>query len=128
MQPIKRKNKTTVPIAPKLTNNKLNNATGKKTITWRCDTYLLEKIKNGLVSKRLSGDYQYANLSTIIRHALQSYQQGMSLTYQRQSNPKQEISFRLDEELGNFYHSLPSHTRTEILERALGSYWEKENG
>jgi predicted DNA binding CopG/RHH family protein len=93
-------------------------------IYFRCDTFLLERIKNTLASQHLAGNYQYPNLSYFFRSALHAYQHGMPLTYQRElNNPKKEISFRLPEELMTFYQSLPMNSRTEIMERALGSFY-----
>src|SRR4051794_20111579 len=84
-----------------------------KKITFACDAFLLERIKNALQSRHLAGNYQYANLSQLFRQALQAYQQGLPLTYQRQPhNPKQEISLRLPPELTTFYLSLPAQTKT----------------
>ena len=97
-----------------------------KTITFRCDTHLLERINSALISQRLAGNYQWASLSNIVRKALLSYQQGLSLTYQRQNNPKRRICCVLDPELTQFYLNLPLRQRTEILERALGSYLDQQ--
>jgi hypothetical protein len=91
-------------------------------ISFRCDIFLIEKIKNMLTSQHLAGNYQYPNLSCFFRSALHAYQTGMVLTYQRQNNPRKEISFRLTEDLFNFYNSLPPRSKAEIMERALGSY------
>ena len=93
-------------------------------ISFRCDTFLIDKIKNTLASQRLAGNYQFPNLSYFFRSALHTYQQGLPLTYQREfNNPRKEISFRLTEELMTFYNSLPLNSRTEIMERALGSFY-----
>lgn len=93
-------------------------------IYFRCDTFLLDRIKNTLASQHLAGNYQYPNLSYFFRSALHAYQHGMPLIYQRElNNPKQEISFRLTEELMTFYQSLPLNSKTEIMERALGSFY-----
>jgi hypothetical protein len=63
-------------------------------ISFRCDTFLLEKIKNTLASQHLAGNYQYPNLSYFFRSALHTYQHGMALTYQREvNNPRKEVSF-----------------------------------
>ena len=65
-------------------------------IYFRCDIFLLERIKNTLASQHLAGNYQYPNLSYFFRSALHAYQHGMALTYQRElNNPRKEISFRL---------------------------------
>lgn len=94
-------------------------------ITFRCDIFLIEKIKNMLTSQHLAGNYQYPNLSYFFRSALHAYQTGsLVLTYQRQNNPRKEISFCLTEDLFNFYNSLPARSKTEILERSLGSYYQ----
>src|SRR5205823_9335751 len=93
-------------------------------ITFRCDTFLLDRIKNMLTSQHLAGNYQFPNLSYFFRSALHAYQQGLPLTYQREfNNPRKEISFRLTEELMTFYNSLPLNSRTEIMERTLGSFY-----
>ena len=93
-------------------------------ISFRCDTFLIDKIKNTLASQHLAGNYQYPNLSYFFRSALHAYQHGLPLTYQRElNNPRKEISFRLTEELMTFYNSLPLNSRTEIMERALGSFY-----
>src|SRR2546423_12936433 len=95
-------------------------------IYFRCDTFLIDRIKNTLISQHLAGNYEYPNLSYFFRSALHAYQAGMPLTYQRDfNNPRKEVSFRLTEELMTFYNSLPMSSKTEIMERALGSYYEK---
>ena len=95
-------------------------------ISFRCDTFLLEKIKNTLASQHLAGNYQYPNVSYFFRSALHAYQHGMALTYQRElNNPRKEISFRITEDLMTFYNALPMNSKTEILERVLGSYYER---
>ena len=95
---------------------------GKK-ITFACDAYLLERAKNALVSQQMTGNYQQASLSELIRLSLQAYQQGMPLTVPRQlTNPKKEISLRLTGELADFYRTLPAQSKTSILERALATY------
>jgi|SRR6266511_6097535 len=102
------------------TKHDFNQIQGK--ITFRCDVFLLEKIKNMLTSQHLAGNYQYPNLSYFFRSALHAYQHGMALTYQRKNNPRKEVSFRLTENLFVFCNSLPPRSKAAILERALGSY------
>ena len=98
----------------------------QKSIVFRCDTFLLDKIKNTLTSQHLAGNYEYPNLSSFFRSALHAYQTGMPLTYQREmNNPKKEVSFRLTEELMTFYCALPLSAKADILERVLGSYYER---
>ena len=93
-------------------------------IAFRCDIFLLERVKNMLASRHLAGDYQCPNLSYFFRSALHAYQHGMALTYQRQNNPRKEVSFRLTSDLFEFYNSLPARSKTAILERVLGSYYQ----
>src|SRR5215207_7671815 len=98
-------------------------------IYFRCDTFLIDGIKNTLVSQHLAGNYEYPNLSYFFRSALHAYQHGMALTYQRKlKSQKKEVSFRLTEELMNFYRSLPLSSKADILERALGSYYYQSLG
>ena len=95
-------------------------------VYFRCDTFLLDKIKNSLTSQHLAGNYEYPNLSYFFRSALHAYQHSMPLTYQRNlNNPRKEVSFRLTEDLMTFYNSLPLSSKTEIMERALGSFYER---
>lgn len=117
----------------KITNLPLTNPVFKVKFTqihskiyFRCDTFLLDKIKNTLASQHLAGNYEYPTLSYFFRSALHAYQHGTPLTYQRDlNNPRKEVSFRLTEELMSFYNTLPMSSKTEIMERALGSYYEK---
>src|ERR1043165_9550168 len=96
----------------------------QKSIVFRCDTFLLDKIKNTLASQHLAGNYEYPNLSSFFRSALHAYQCGMPLTYQRElNNLRKEVSFRMTEELMTFYNSLPLSSKADILERTLGSYF-----
>jgi len=93
-------------------------------VSFRCDIFLIDKIKNTLTSQHLAGNYQFPHLSCFFRSALHSYQEGMPLTYQRElNNLRKEVSFRLTEELMTFYNALPLGSRAEVMERALGSYY-----
>ena len=93
-------------------------------ISFRCDTFLIDRIKNTLASQHLAGNYEYPNLSYFFRSALHAYQTGMPLTYQREfNNPRKEVSFRMNGELMTFYNSLPLSAKADILERTLGSYF-----
>ena len=118
-----------IPTRPKLPFSKkisYKSITIRQKIVFRCDTFLLDKIKNALASQHLAGDYEYSNLSYFFRSALYAYQHGMSLTYQRDlNNPRKEVSFRLTEDLMTFYNSLPLSSKVDILERVLGSYFYK---
>jgi hypothetical protein len=127
-----------LPRSPKLKENFPQTTKGlfkvkftgvQKKIVFYCDVFLLEKIKNMLTSQHLAGNYQHANLSAFFRSALETYKQGMPLTYQREiTNPRKEVSFRLNEELMTFYYALPLRSKTAILERVLGSYFYRSLG
>src|SRR3954451_1388215 len=110
-----KKNVPTVPTRPKLPFSKKISYKPiiiQQKIYFRCDTFLLDKIKNTLTSQHLAGNYQFSNLSSFFRSALYAYQHGMPLTYQRElDNPRKEVSFRLTEELMTFYNSLPMSSK-----------------
>src|SRR4051794_14711621 len=90
------KQKLNLPLSKEKSSE--TNVDSLKKITFRCDIFLLEKIKNTLASQHLAGNYQYSNLSYFFRSALHTYQHGMTLTYQREpNNPRKEVSFRLTE-------------------------------
>ncbi|MDR1670309.1 MAG: hypothetical protein LBR43_01100 [Spiroplasmataceae bacterium] len=110
-------------IETKIVKDKSTNPANKKTIVWLCPELLLTRAKNSLISRQAGGDYSLTNFSDLIRQSLLAYQNGMTLTEQRDNNsPKKEISFRLENGLLEFYNSLPTGSRTAILERVLASY------
>ncbi|CAG8463127.1 39503_t:CDS:10 [Gigaspora margarita] len=117
------KDKPNLPLGKKIPF-KAEFTTIQEKVVFRCDTFLIDKIKNTLTSQHLAGNYEYPNLSYFFRSALHAYQHGMPLTYQRElNNPRKEVSFRMTEELMTFYNSLPLQSKADILERALGSYY-----
>src|SRR6185437_10711082 len=89
-------------------------------VVFRCDVFLLDKIKNTLASQHLAGNYEYPNLSYFFHSAFHTYQKEMPLTYQWDFNsPRREVSFRVTEKLMAFYNSLPMSSKVDILEWAL---------
>jgi len=106
-----------------ITNQSVEN---QKYISFRCDTNLLTKVINHLTSQKLAGNYQHPNLSAIIRQALTDYQaKKLSLTYKRPiNNNKKQVGLRVNENTYNAYEELPLGSRTELLERILGSWLE----
>jgi len=121
------KKRTDLPLSQQSFKVKFTQIQAK--ISFRCDTFLIDRIKNTLASQHLAGNYEYPNVSYFFRSTLHAYQRGMPLTYQRElNNPRKEVSFRLTEELMAFYNSLPLSSRTEIMERALGSYYYQHLG
>jgi hypothetical protein len=106
-----------------LPKEQITNQVSKKTITLRCSELLLTKAKNSLISKQASGDYSLTNFSDLVRQSLLAYQNGMPLTEQREINsPRKVIAICLDNNLLEFYNSLPTGGRSAIFERALASY------
>jgi hypothetical protein len=123
-------NRPNLPVSKKIPfKAEFFTGTIEKKVVFRCDTFLLEKIKNTLASQHLAGNYQFPNLSYFFRSALHACQHNMPLTYQRElNNPRKEVSFRLTEELMTFYNALPMNAKVDILERALGSYYYRSLG
>ncbi|WNE40882.1 MAG: hypothetical protein mread185_000339 [Mycoplasmataceae bacterium] len=123
MLPIRTKKKPSETETKKAVKEGEINPNNKITITWRCPNLLLTRAKNSLVSKKNSGNYSLANFSDLVRQSLLAYQQGMKLTEPRDDNsPRKVIAVCLDQELFNFYNSLPAGNRSAILERVLASY------
>jgi len=92
-------------------------------ISFYCDTFLLDKVRSALESRQLAGDYKYGNFSQVIRLSLEAYKDGMALKSQREKeNPRQEVSFRIDQKLSDFYQSLPVYSKSAIIERALATW------
>jgi hypothetical protein len=63
----------------------------------------------------------------LIKQSLRSYQAGkLKLTTPRPlGNSKRQISVRLPQDLQEFYWSIPSGQRTELVELVLLNYLEK---
>ncbi len=91
-------------------------------ITVRISSLLLDSLKNIIASNKAGGNFEYTNVSDLIRKALESYKSGMVLVSQRPKDPKRETSFRVSNELRDFYQSLPDNTKSEIMERAILTY------
>jgi Arc/MetJ-type ribon-helix-helix transcriptional regulator len=91
-------------------------------ITVRISSLLLDSLKNIITSNKAGGNFEYTNVSDLIRKALESYKDGMSLIAQRPEDQKRETSFRISNELRDFYQSLPDNTKSEIMERAISTY------
>ncbi|MCC8417266.1 MAG: hypothetical protein LN588_01840 [Rickettsia endosymbiont of Bryobia graminum] len=108
-------------------NDLLNNYTHQKQlynykITTRINNLLLNTLKNIVLSDRTGGHYKYTSISDIIRSALEAYKNGMDLMVQREQGQYQETSFKVSQELKDFYMALPHNAKTEILERAILTY------
>lgn len=91
-------------------------------ITLRLNVLILNILKNIIISNKAGGDYQYVNISDIVRNALEAYKNGMQLTTQRNSGSYKETSCRMPKELKDFYLSLPNKVKTEIVDRSITTY------
>lgn len=98
-----------------------SNSNGYK-ITARLSTLLIDVLKNIIISNKAGGNFKYTNVSDLLRNALEAYKNGMTLIVQRTKDKKKETSFRVSEELKNFYLSLPDNAKSEIIERAANTY------
>ena len=91
-------------------------------ITVRLSILLIDTLKNIIISNKAGGNFEYTNVSDLIRNALEAYKDGMTLIVQRTKDEKKETSFRVSKELKDFYCSLPENTKSEIIERATNTY------
>ena len=96
--------------------------TNEHKITVRISSLLLDSLKNIITSNKAGGNFEYTNVSDLIRKALESYKDGMVLVAQRPNDQKRETSFRVSNELRDFYQSLPDNNKSEIMERAISTY------
>jgi hypothetical protein len=91
-------------------------------ITVRLSTMLIDTLRNIITSNKTGGNFQYTNVSDLLRKSLEAYKNGMSLIVQRTKDEKKETSFRVSKELKEFYLSLPENAKSEIIERAAYTY------
>ena len=91
-------------------------------ITVRLSTMLIDTLRNIITSNKTGGNFEYTNVSALLRKSLEAYKNGMSLIAQRAKDEKKETSFRVSKELKEFYQSLPENAKSEIIERAAYTY------
>jgi Arc/MetJ-type ribon-helix-helix transcriptional regulator len=91
-------------------------------ITVRLSTMLIDILRNIITSNKTGGNFEYTNVSDLLRKSLEAYKNGMSLIVQRTKDEKKETSFRVSKELKEFYLSLPENAKSEIIERAAYTY------
>lgn len=91
-------------------------------ITVRLSTMLIDTLRNIITSNKTGGNFEYTNVSDLLRKSLEAYKNGMSLIAQRTKDEKKETSFRVSKELKEFYLSLPENVKSEIIERAAYTY------
>lgn len=91
-------------------------------ITVRLSTMLIDTLRNIITSNKTGGNFEYTNVSDLLRKSLEAYKNGMCLISQRTKDEKKETSFRVSKELKEFYLSLPENAKSEIIERAAYTY------
>ena len=91
-------------------------------ITVRLSTMLIDTLRNIITSNKTGGNFEYTNVSDLLRKSLEAYKNGMCLIAQRIKDEKKETSFRVSKELKEFYLSLPENAKSEIIERAAYTY------
>lgn len=94
----------------------------KYKITVRLSVVLIDILKNIIISNKAGGNFEYTNVSDLMRNALDAYKNGMILTIQRAKDEKKETSFKVTQELKDFYSQLPQNAKSEIIERAVNTY------
>ena len=85
----------------------------------RINTHLFETIKNAVASAISGENYSYLSAADFIRDALREHLSGGRLKRNVEKGPRKAMSLRLNEELKNFWDSLPARERQNILERAI---------
>ena len=64
-------------------------------ITVRLSTMLIDTLRNIITSNKTGGNFEYTNVSDLLRKSLEAYKNGMSLIAQRTKDEKKETSFRV---------------------------------
>jgi hypothetical protein len=67
-------------------------------ITVRLSTMLIDTLRNIITSNKTGGNFEYTNVSDLLRKSLEAYKNGMSLIAQRTKDEKKETSFRVSKE------------------------------
>jgi hypothetical protein len=83
------------------------------------------KIKGGAEHSKFSATNvwrPYKSPAAYARTALRAYRDGMALTERDRNGEKVETSLRLDQELKEFWRTLPNQLRSRLLERAIRTY------
>ena len=99
--------------APLKASNKVNtfdnqnfydkNQSNSCKITVRLSILLIDTLKNIIISNKAGGNFEYTNVSDLMRNALDAYKNGRTLITQRAKDEKKETSFRVNQELKDFY-------------------------
>lgn len=106
-------------------NSKTYNVVLSEHIAVRINTTLYNILTNYITSAHIIMDYKYQSVSDIIRAALQKFKEGMHLTEideKKQGIQLISTTIRIDNELKQFWETLPDRNRRRILERAIRTY------
>ena len=85
----------------------------------RINTHLFDTLQNAINSAISGGNYRYGSAAEFMREALKDYAETKQLLLNVEKGIRKLMSLRLDEDLKNFWDSLPNGQRSNILERAI---------
>jgi hypothetical protein len=85
----------------------------------RIDAQLFESLNNAVESAIFGGNYAIESASHFIRESLREHIAGKELKVAHQNGIKKPLSLRLDNQLYEFWQTLPKRHRNNILERAI---------
>ena len=91
-------------------------------LTLLIDDLLLSKARNVVNAQRTQTNTTYNNVSSLIRQALEQYQQGKLKLTNYESKQKQEISVRFPSPLYAYYQSLSKGQRSSIINSSLNTF------
>lgn len=85
----------------------------------RINIHLFDTLQNAVNSAISGGNYRYGSAADFMREALKDYAETKQLLLNVEKGVRKLMSLRLDEDLKNFWDSLPSRQKPNILERAI---------
>lgn len=85
----------------------------------RIDAQLFDSLNNAVESAIFGGNYSVESASHFVRESLREHVAGKELKVAHQNGAKKPLSLRLDNDLNDFWQTLPKRHRNNILERAI---------
>lgn len=85
----------------------------------RINIHLFDTLQNAVNSAISGGNYRYGSAADFMREALKDYAETKQLLLNVEKGVRKLMSLRLDENLKNFWDSLPNRQKPNILERAI---------
>jgi hypothetical protein len=88
-----------ISLSPKVLDNKsdsknefsnLSSSSNSYKITVRLSSLLIDTLKNIIISNKAGGNFEYTNVSDLLRNALEAYKNGMTLIVQRTKDKKKK--------------------------------------